>query len=381
MIIDKTKITGTRFMFALTFYLQSSALLTSFLAGITKHESWIPVVIGCVICIPLIYLYRTLMVMFPDKNFLQMLEEIFGKFFGKILGFGMLWFFLNLTSLNMLDLDDFMKITFLPETPHFVLMLCCLLLSTWAVRYGFGVVSRYSSLFTIIEFVIVGVSVIFLLNQIDFTNFLPLFSQPAIKYVQSTHIVTVIPIGEIVVFLMVTPCVNKLSRREATKYWFVGAGMGVSVLLIVLLRDISILGNALHIFTLPGLVTLRLVNFGEALSRIEVIFAIGAMMLLFFKITVLVYVSTIALSQFFGTTQYKNVALIVSVFVLVYAPTLYPNGTEHTESGRAFEPMTATIFEILIPLLAFIAAKIRKLPKAEEGSPKPVESLPLRAED
>ena len=137
MIIDKSKVSGSRFKFALAFYLQSSALLTSFLSGITKHESWIPVLIGVVLCIPLIFMYRTLMVMFPDKNFLQILEEAFGKVFGKILGVGMLWYFLNLTSLNVLDLGDFMKISFLPATPHLVITLCCLLLSVWAARHGF----------------------------------------------------------------------------------------------------------------------------------------------------------------------------------------------------------------------------------------------------
>lgn len=319
-------------------------------------------------------MYRTLMVMFPDKNFLQMLEEAFGKVLGKILGIGMLWFFLNLTSLNVLDLGDFMKISFLPATPHLVITLCCLLLSVWAVRHGFGVVSRYGSVFTITEFIIVAVSVVFLINQIDFTNFLPMFTQPVIKYVQSTHIVTVIPIGEIIVFLMVTPCVEKLSPRKATKTWFVGAGVGIIVFLIVLMRDISILGNALHIFSLPGLVTLRLVNIGEALSRVEIIFIIAVMLLLFFKITLLVYVSTIAVCQVFGTTQYKNVALIVGIFILVYTPTLYPNGVEHTASARAFEPFIATIFEIIIPLMAFILAKIRGLPKSAE-------KLPLKAEE
>ncbi len=78
MRIDRSEISGTRFMFAVAFYLQSSALLTSFLAGITKHESWIPVVIGIVICIPIIYLFRTLMVMFPERNLLQVLDEVYG---------------------------------------------------------------------------------------------------------------------------------------------------------------------------------------------------------------------------------------------------------------------------------------------------------------
>jgi spore germination protein KB len=366
MKIDKSQVSGTRFMFAVAFYLQSSALLTSFLSGVTKHESWIPVVIGIVVCIPLIYLYRTLMVMFPDKNLLQIIDEIYGPVIGKIIGISYVWFFLTLTSLNVRDLGEFTKITVLLETPHIVLMLCCVLVAVWAARNGFKVVARYGPLFTIIEFVIIAVSLVLAINQIELTNFLPLFTQPVMKYVQATHIISVIPFGELVVFLMVSPCVRKLSRREATKYWFYGVAMGAIVLLAVLLRDIGILGNAVHLFTLPGLVTLRLVNMGEALSRMEIIFTITVIMLLFFKIALLIYISTIAIAQFFKTAQYKHLALIVGILVVFYAPTLYPNSVEHVTSARTIEPIVWTLFDMVLPLLTLILAKVRRLPKTIE---------------
>jgi spore germination protein KB len=363
MRIDKSQVSGARFMFAIAFYLQSSALLTSFLAGITKHESWIPVVIGFVICIPLIYLYRTLMLMFPDKNYLQVLDEVYGRVAGKVIGVLYAWFYLTLTTLNVRDIGDFIKLTVLPETPHVVLTLCCVLVAVMAVRHGFKVVARYGSVFTIIEFLIVAVSIILVSNQIKPTSFLPIFTQPAIRYVQSTHIIATIPFGELVVFLMVVPCVRKLSRRDATKYWFWGVVMGLAVLLAVLLRDIAILGNALPLFTLPGLVTLRLVNLSEALDRMEIIFTIAIMMLLFFKIAVLIYVSTIAAAQLFETTHYKHLALIIGVLVITYGATLYPNSVEHTVSARTTEPIVWTLFEIILPLLTFLIAKLRKLPE------------------
>lgn len=363
MKIDKSLVSGSRFMFAIAFYLQSSALLTSFLAAITKHESWIPVMIGIVLSIPLIFLYRTFMVMFPDKNLLQILDEVYGTVIGKIIGLSYIWYFLTLTAANVLDIGDFTKMSILPETPSMVLMLCCVLMGVWAVRYGFKVVGRYGSVFTIVEFAIVAVTIVLVFDQIDLRSFLPLFSQPTIKYVQGTHIVTTIPFGELIVFLMITPCVEKLSPKKATKYWFMGTGMGILLLLVVLLRDISVLGNALHLFTLPGLVTLRLVSIGEALNRVEIIFTTAVIMLLFFKITLLIYVSTIAISQIFQTVQFKHLALIVGILIVFYAPTLYPSSVEHAISARTIVPFIWTLFEILLPLLTFILAKVRKLPK------------------
>ena len=363
MKIDKSQISGKQFMFTIAFYIQSSALLTAFLAGITKHEAWIPVVIGIVLCIPLIFLFRTLMLMFPDKNFLQVLDEVYGPVAGKIIGIAYVWYFITLTALNLLDMGDFSKLMFMPETPPIVLTLICVLVAVWAVRHSFKVVSRFSKLFTITEFIIVAVSIALLFNQMDFTNLLPVFTQPAVKYVQSVHIISTIPYGELVVFLMVMPCVKKLTPKEATKYWFGGIAMGAIVLLVVLMRDISILGNAIHLFTLPGLVSLRLINLGEALSRMEILFAVALIILLYFKITILCYVSTIAVAQLFKTTQYKRLALIVGIFIMVYGSTLYPSSVEHITSARTIEPFVLALFEIVLPLLTFILAKARKLPK------------------
>ncbi|MEA5016408.1 MAG: endospore germination permease [Candidatus Limiplasma sp.] len=373
MRIDKSRISGTRFMFAIAFFLQSSALLTSFLAGITMQESWIPVVAGFVVCIPLIYLYRTLMLRFPDQNYFQVLTTVYGPVVGKVIGALYLWFFFTLTTLNVGDIGDFIKLTVLPETPHVMLTLCCVLVAVWAVRNGLRVVTRYGSVFTVIEFLIVAVSIILVSNQIKLTNFLPVFAQPAAKYIQGIHITSTIPIGETVVFLMLVPCVKKLSPREATKYWFCGVAMGIAVLLAALLRDIAVLGNTIHFFSLPGLVTLRLVNLTEALSRMEIIFTIAIMMLLFFKIAVLIYVSTIATAQLFETTQFKRLALIIGIFVVAYGPTLYPSSVEHSMSAHTVEPVVWTLFEIILPLLTFLIAKIRKLPepvpaaKGQEG--------------
>ncbi|HWS29767.1 MAG TPA: endospore germination permease [Clostridia bacterium] len=363
MRIDSSQISKNRFMFSLACFLQSSALLTSFVAGVTEQDSWFAVLISLVIVIPLIYLYRTIMVMFPGKNYIQVLEDVFGLVLGKIFGIAYAWFFITLASLNLLDLGDFTKVTVLRDTPQIVLSVMCILVGALAVRNGLKVVVRYSSVFTIIEFAIVGFSILLLLGQLNFQNFLPVFDMPAVKYVQGAHIITTIPFGELVTFLMITPNV-KLSRRDATKYWFLGAGMGILTIVVVLLRDIAVLGNTMHLFALPGLMTMRLVFIGDALSRIEIIFAVALIMLLFFKITFLCYVSTIAIAQLFRTTRFKHLALVVGAFILAYMPTLFSSSVEHAVTGQEAVPFIWTPFEVLIPLTVFIVAKVRKLPTA-----------------
>ncbi len=93
MRIDKAQISGTQFMFTVTFFIQGSALLTAFLATITMQDSWLAVLFGAALCLPLIWLYRTLMVTFPDQNLIEVLEEVYGPVLGKIIGISYVWFF------------------------------------------------------------------------------------------------------------------------------------------------------------------------------------------------------------------------------------------------------------------------------------------------
>lgn len=364
MKLDKTQISGSQFMFAITCFIQASTLLTSFLSSITMQDSWLAVLFGAIACLPLLWLFRTLMIMFPDKNLLQILDEVFGPVAGKIIGVAYAWFFLTLTSLNLMDMGDFSKLTIMVETPKLVLVIMCMLVCAWAVRFGIKSVARYSTLFTVTAFFILAVTVLLVLNQADFENFLPMFDQPAMKYVQATHISATIPFGELVVFLMIRPNV-KMSRSETTKYLFSGFAMGGFTVLVVMMRDIAVLDNTMQLFTLPGLVTLRLVNLGEALSRIEIIFAIVLIMLFFFKVSLLYYVTVITIAQLLKIKVYRRIVLVAGALIIAYGFTLYPNPIEHTASSQEIVPIVWTLFEAVIPLLTFIIAKVRKLPKAK----------------
>jgi len=369
MKIEKGKISGTQFMFSVACFIQASALLTTFIPDITLQDSWLVLLSGAVLCLPLAWLYRTLMVMFPDRNLLQILSEVYGSVLGKTIGAAYIWFFFTLTSLNLTDLGNFTKLTIMQETPNVVLLLMCILVSAYAVRNGIKLVTRYSTLFSVTTFILLGFCIILMLNQIKLENFLPMFDQPVGKYVQGIHIISTIPFGELVVFLMIHPSA-KLTRRDATKYLFLGFGLGGITILVVLLLNIGVLGNMLDMFTLPTLVMLRLVNLGMALSRMEIIFAVIVVMLLFFKITFLYYVSVLATAQFFKAKAYPQLALAAGAFIITYGLTLYPSLVEHAASAQEITPFLWTPFEILIPLLTFFIAKLRKLPKTSKEMAK-----------
>ncbi len=364
MKIDKGEISGTQFMFSVACFIQSAALLTAFFAAITLQDSWLVILFGFIVSLPLLWVYRNLMVMFPEQNLIQILDNVYGPVVGKILAVGYIWFFFTLTSINFTDLGDFIKQIMLKETPIMVLVIMCMLVSVIAVREGITLVTKYSTLFIMVTFVIMSFSVLLVINQLNFENFLPMLDKPVMKYVQGTHIITTIPFGETVVFLMIHPNV-KQSRRETTKNLFLGFTLGGITVLAITMRDIATLGNTLEMFTLPHVVALSLANLGPALSRIEIVFSVVFIMLMVFRITFLYYVSVLAIAQLLKIKDYRHLALAIGTFMILYGLTLYPNPVEHLLSAQESVPFIWTPFEILIPVLTFVIAKIRKLPQAQ----------------
>ncbi|MGI6005158.1 MAG: GerAB/ArcD/ProY family transporter [Christensenellales bacterium] len=366
MRIDRSQISGIQFMFMAACFLQSSSLLTAFLAAVTKHDSWLVVIFGFIMSLPMIGLFAALMNRFPNKNLVQILQEVYGPVAGKIISALYIWFFITLTSLNATDLASLTKLTLMNETPDAAPLVLCMLVAALAVRRGIKVTARFSLLFVIVAFSILTVSCLLLLGEFNFENFLPMFDLPAIKYVQGTHIITTIPFGELVALLMLTPNV-KLRGARINKYLFGGFVMGGISLLLIKLRDIAVLGNMLHLFSVPSLVVLRLVHLGDALSRVEILFIIVLVMLLFFKISILYYISVLAIAQLTNLKAYRHIVLAAGALVITYGLTLYPSAVKHAAYAQTVEPIMWTLFQILIPLLTLLIALIRKQPKLPEA--------------
>jgi spore germination protein KB len=361
-MIDTSKIKGTRFMFGIALFLQGSGLLAAFISGVALQDSWLTIIFGSIISIPVIFMFKSIMLTFPDKNLIQVLRIVFGKVLGTIIASTYLFFFVTISALNLTDIGDFAKITVMRSTPKVVLLIICLFVAVYAIRKGLKVVMRYTTLFTFFKFALLTLSIVLVLNIVKLDNFLPILDLQPIKYIQSTHIITTIPIGEIVVFLMITPNVQ-IEKNKLLKWWFGGFLMGMITVFLIVCRDIAVLGSALNMFTLPGLISLRLVNIGPSLSRMEILFAIVLLILQFFKVSLLCYFTTVAIAQFFGMKKYKNLTILVCLLILLYALIIYPDPVSHAQNARRVTPIIGSFFEFLIPFLLIIVAKIRGFPK------------------
>lgn len=365
--LETGRISAIQFMFAVACFIQSSSLLTAFFSQTVRQDAWVVVLLGLPVCLPIIGLLVWLTNRFEGMNLFEINDIVFGKIAGKAVSICYLWFFLTLTALNLRDVGDFVEIAIMRKTPKVVIVLLFAFVCAWAVRFGIEVVTRYSALFVTVDLLILAVTILLTLNLIDLKNFLPVFSQPPMRYLQGVHTIITIPFGEMVAFMMLVSFVN-FPKKKIKKYFFVGYIIGDLSLLAVVFRDTAVLGKAAALFALPPFETLRMATLTENISRMEILFAVVLIILLFFKVSLLYYVTVLAVSQLLRMPSFRPLILTVGAVVVTYAYNLYPSTVAHAASGKETTPFIWLFFEFMLPLLTMAVALLRKLPQRKEAA-------------
>lgn len=362
MSLEKGRITPFQYMLSVTCFLQSSALLSSFFTPITQQDSWLVVLFGMAAAMPVLIVFCAIMHSFPGKNLIEITLASLGRVAGTVVSLIFIWFFLTLTALNLRDFGQFVRQIILVETPIIVVISLCMLVSAYAVIKGLNVVTRYSPVFVLMAIILTVLATLFTLNLINLNNFLPIMTLEPIKYVQGTNIVLTIPYGELFVLLMVAPYVSK-GKKSKGVYLFGGFFIGSFTILSVVSRDTAILGNTASLFSLPSFETLRLIGITEAFNRMEILFAIVLVVLLFFKITILFYCSVMAIAQLLRMKTYHPLVLVMSAFIVAYTNFVFPTAEIHDVYSRQTAPIAWFVFEFILPLLVLILGRAKGLHK------------------
>ncbi len=374
MKLEKGRITAFQYMISIASYIQASSLLTSFFTPLAKQDSWIVVLMGIVAALPLLLVYLALMHTFPGRNLIEMCQTALGNAAGNITALLFIWFFITLASVSLSSFGVFIRQTILVETPTIVTVIFCMLFCAYAVSKGLKVVTRYVPVFTLMGYILTALGIAFTLKLMNFNNFLPILTMPAGKYLQSMNILTTIPFGELVVFLMIAPYVSP-GKKSRGAYLFGGFLLGCITILAVTLRDTAVLGNVGLLSAQTSFETLRMVNIGSALNRMEIVFAIVLIMQMIFKVMFLYYVTVLATAQLFKLKSYHPLVLIMGALITVYSAFAFPSTVERTMLGREVLPIFWLLFELLLPLVLLVAGRVRGLHKSSKPRSMKVEGL------
>jgi len=268
-------------------------------------------------------------------------------------------------SFNIRDVGE-LYITFLmPDTPFILLLAVFAATCAYAVSRGIEVLARVSHLFVFIGIFVIISTFILLIDQTDFSNFLPFFELPFVKIFQGIHIVSTIPFGETVVFLVI---MGSLSNTEhVVKRTYFGLLIGATVLIIVAVRNIAVLGKTQTIWTSMSFQSTRLIDIGTVLTRMDFLVGIVQTVLIFLKCSLFLYALAVSLSQLFGLKSYLPLVLPLAGIEVIIAATVFQSPVDHAMITQNAGIIYSVPLIFIMPLLSLLIAKIRDLPKFERS--------------
>ncbi len=350
-------ISSKQLMYAASVFIIASNFLTNSLYEHTKNQSWIAVVLGTVLSAVIISGYGRLAKSHEGQGLYEISETVFGKIGGKVVNGLYVFFFLTLTVFNTRTLGEFVASYVLPTTPVNITYSFFMLVLVYAVKKGADKLTRYGPFVFFIYFSLLVLLTAMLIPNLRLENLLPVFTIPIKNQLLGAHLVAMLPFCEIFAFMTMAQHMQKSAMAGVALRR--GLYIGAVVILWLVTRDIAVMGDYVLYTSSPTFNTIRMIDVGDLFTRVEIINAVLQIILLFFKVSILLYATVTGISKLFNIEQHGIFGLVTGVLVIVCANFFFESTYEHAAwytAGGTY----ATFFLFILPLATLIVSMLRK---------------------
>ncbi|WP_026567304.1 GerAB/ArcD/ProY family transporter [Bacillus sp. UNC41MFS5] len=359
--MEKAKISGSQMFVLVTLFEMGSAILFG-LGAEAKQDAWIAVLLGLISGLVLFHVYHRLFMFYPDIPLTSYVQQITGKWFGRLIGFIYIVYFIYQASRILRDFGELLVTTIYTSTPLMVINCLMILTIIYAIHKGFEVITRVGELFFgIIYFVaIAGVFLIVFSGIIHLGNLQPVLEYGWKPVLNTIAIRTLnFPIGEMVVFTMLLPYLN--DQKKARKICLSGmilSGINITITVVV---NISALGvDYLNRTPFPLLSTIGKIQIADFLERLDVLFMLYLVIGGFFKITLYFYAAVSGTADLFQFSSHQKLSFPIGLIILFGSVTVAANYSEHVFEGSKILPLYLHYpLQIIIPVTLLCIAYIR----------------------
>jgi spore germination protein KB len=198
----------------------------------------------------------------------------------------------------------------------------------------------------------------------DLNNLMPILDVPIGQLLYAAHGAASFPFAETVAFSMVLAFVNKPEKGPLA----VTKGLLLAGFLFVITsaRNTAVLGPMADITNYPTFLIVQTIDLGEVLTNLEALVAINLITMGFIKTSVVLYGTVLGLAQVFNLHSYRPLILPVGILMVILALTNVGSTIEMFDFARKIYPIYTVPFQVGIPLITLVVAKLRRLPQKGE---------------
>lgn len=353
------KISGRQVVSIMILFSLGNTLVTggSFKA---EQDTWISVIIGTVLSIPIVLIYARLNKLEPDMSLFDLAYMVFGKIGGAIITFLFSAYVIFMGTMVIRNFTEYIQVISFPETPQIVVAICISLIAYFTVKKGIEILGRGIVFVIPITMFVIAVLLLFLTQKMDINNLKPVFYNNLKPVLAGAYSTLTFPFAETVLFITVFSVVD--TKKTPAKLYLTAILISGFLLLLLVLGDIMVLGFPLvKSFFFPTYATTGIVEVGKFFSRVEVLSSGNFIVYGLVKATICLFVGCKGIARLFNISDHKKVAAPLSLIMMIGSTYIYKN-TMQLLKGAEIYSYFAPFFQIVIPLfiLIFLQIKIKK---------------------
>jgi spore germination protein KB len=359
--MHKEQITDKEAICLLVIFIMGSALLLG-TGGEAKNDAWIAGILGLVMAIPMILIYSRILSLFPGKDVFEILTQSFGKVAGKTISILYIWYGFHLGALVIRNFGEFTNSVSMPETPIFVPMLILGLLAVATVRSGIEVMGRVSALILPVLIFIIAIVQVFAIPFLHLNYLKPVMANGIGPVLLGGFSAFSFPFAESVLFTGVFFSLK--TRKSPYKVFLWGLLFAGFIVIMITTRNIAVLGGLRDKVYFPSHVAVSRFSIGNFLQRMEVTVVIVFIFGTLLKSSVCLFVTCKGIARLFNLQDYRSIVIQTGLLMIYFSYTVYENIMDMTFWAFKVYPYYAFPFQVLIPVLLWLAAEIKARKKA-----------------
>lgn len=356
--MEREVISDKEAIILITLFMMGSNLVLGTGAEAGK-DSWIAIIVGMIVSFPVLMMYSRILALFPTKNLYDIVEIVFGKFFGKVIVLIYIWFAFHLGALVLRNFGEFINSVSIPETPEIIPMTVIALLCAYGVKSGIEVLGRWGNLALVILSFLIILVILFLIPNMKLNNIQPMFSKGIKPVLLGAYSVFAFPFAETIIFTLVFSALrNKRSPYKAYKY---GILIGGLILFITTMTELLVLGEMQFTSTFfPSYTTVSRTRVGDFIQRSEIIVSIAFLGAGFIKISICLLAACKGVAKLIASEDYRFIVTPISLLMICLAHLVYESLMEMTEWAFTSWGPYAFLFQVIVPIIIWIGAEIKK---------------------
>ncbi|WP_246096073.1 GerAB/ArcD/ProY family transporter [Paenibacillus sinopodophylli] len=360
------KITGLQIFWMITIMDLGMTLIMTLTPSLqaAKQDIWISILVAGGITLIITWLVTKTVQLYPEQNLIQFCQTILGKWMGKLVIIIYLVQWYTILPIVLRQFTDVIHIMILPSTPKAAVMIIMLALIIYATYSG-GIVSiaRCSEVLGPIVILMVILTLLASINNVDLKNLLPIFADSGISGIFNGSLPLASYLGHSIEYLMLASFLYKPRKGAPYAYWAVITTTFFTLIAMVMTAA-TIGPNLASEMWYPFFEMSRKISLFGFIENSDPLMIVIWVASVFIKLTIYLFISSYGTAQLLKVKNWRTLIWFIAPVLLIFA--FFPKNV--AEAGPHYLtnywiPFVLPVNMIGLPLLLLVIGKMKQRKK------------------